>query len=324
MKTKIENIKSEWRRIRTSSDFHNALMFLVFVAIAAVFWFIIALNGSVTETFRVGLNIQNIPDSVTFITVPPSDLHVTLRDKGTNILRSGIIKNPTLDINFRDYARDGLFRLSQSDMTAELKSDLGGVAMITSSSIDSLRLCYTVGPGKRVPVHVQAQVSAASGYLIASSPEPLTRSVRVYSYGSETDTIHMVRTRMLVKNNLSQTEVYKVKMVPIPNVRIIPSEIEVKVPVEPLVHKVAYVNVHVENSPQGQSLLLFPNKVPVSFYVPMSHFNDDYFPMRVVADYEDIHRTRGSRIPLRVSDHADYLVNVEVQADSIEYTLVKH
>lgn len=299
-------------------------MFLVFVAIAAVFWFITALNGSITETFKVRLNIQNVPDSVTFITEPPADIHVTLRDKGTNILRSGILKHPTLEINFRDYARDGIFRLSQSDMTAELKSDLGGVATITSSSIDSLRLYYTVGPGKRVPVQVQAQVTAASGYLISSAPVPLTRAVKVYSYGSEVDTIHAVRTRMLVKSNLSQPEVYKVKFVPIPNVRIIPSEIEVKVPVEPLVHKVTYVNVQVENTPQGQSLLLFPNKVPVSFYVPMSHFNDDYFPMRVVADYEDIHRTRGSRIPVHVSDHADYLINVELQADSIEYTLVKH
>ena len=251
---KIEDIRSDWRRIKTSSQFHNALMFLIFVAIAAVFWFIIALNDNITETFRVRLNIQNVPDSVTFITDPPVDIHVTVRDKGTNILRSGVIKNPTVDINFRDYAREGIFRLSSTDLNSELKSDLGGAATITSVSIDSLRLYYTLSPGKRVPVIVQAEVSAESGYIIPGAPAPLTRQVRVYSYKDEVD-------------GLSQTSVFDVRLVPIPQVKIVPSQIQVRVPVEPLVHKEAYVNVEVENLPQGQSLLLFPNKVPVSFYV---------------------------------------------------------
>ncbi|MDE6393034.1 MAG: YbbR-like domain-containing protein [Muribaculaceae bacterium] len=321
---KIENIRSDWRRFKTSSQFHNVLMFLVFVAIATVFWFIIALNDNITETFRVRLNIVGVPDSVTFITDPPADLHVTVRDKGTNILRSGVIKNPTVDVSFRDYARDGVFRLSAADLAAELKSDLGGAATITSASIDSLRLYYTLSPGKRVPVIVQADVSAASGYIIPGAPAPLTRQVRVYSYKDEIDTVNAVRTQRLVRNGLSQTSVFDVKLVPVPHVKIVPAQVQVRVPVEPLVHKEAFVNVEVENLPQGESLLLFPNKVPVSFYVPMSHFNDEYFPMRVVADYNETHATPGSRISVHVSDHAGILVNVELKTDSVEYTLVKH
>lgn len=321
---KIDNIRSDWRRFKTSSQFHNALMFLVFVAIATVFWFIIALNDNITETFRVRFNIQGVPDSVTFITDPPADLHVTVRDKGTNILRSGVIKNPTVDVSFRDYARDGVFRLSAADLAAELKSDLGGAATITSASIDSIRLYYTLSPGKRVPVIVQADVSAASGYIIPGAPAPMTRQVRVYSYKDEVDTVHSVRTQLLVRNGLSQTSVFDVKLVPVPHVKIVPSQVQVRVPVEPLVHKEAFVNVEVENLPQGESLLLFPNKVPVSFYVPMSHFNDEYFPMRVVADYNETRVTSGSRISVHVSDHVDNLVNVELKADSVEYTLVKH
>ena len=56
----------------------------------------------------------------------------------------------------------------------------------------------------------------------------------------------------------------------------------------------------------------------------MSHFNDEYFPMRVVADYNETRVTSGSRISVHVSDHAGNLVNVELKADSVEYTLVKH
>ncbi len=324
MGIRVDNIRSRWRRIKSSSQFHNALMFLIFVAIAAVFWLIIALNDSVTETFRVRFVIQNVPDSVTFITDPPTDLHVTVRDKGTNILRSGVIKHPTVSVNFADYARDGIFRLSQTDLSSELKSDLGGAATITAASLDSLRIYYSTVPGKRVPVVVCDEVSAASGYIIPGSVEPLTRQVKIYSWKDEVDTVHTVRTQLLVRSELSQTSVFDVKLVPIQHVRIVPSQIQVRVPVEPLVHKEAYVNVEVENLPEGESLLLFPNKVPVSFYVPMSHFNDESFPMHVVADFNETHATSGSRISVRVREHADVLVNVELKTDSVEYTLVKH
>lgn len=317
-----ENIRIEWRRMKDSAQFHNVLMFLVFVAIATIFWFVVALNDNITETFRVRLNIQGVPDSVTFITLPPADIHVTVRDKGTNILRSGVIKNPTVDINFRDYAHDGVLRLSHTDLTSELKADLGGAATITSASLDSLRLYYTASPGKRVPVVVQSDVRAASGYVIASEPISLTKSVKVYSMHDETDTIKLVRTRRLVKNNLSQTEVYKVRVVQIPGVRVIPDEVDVRVNVEPLVHREEYVDIDILNVPEGRGLLLFPNRVPVSFYVPMSRFNDTKVPIEVTVDYEETRKTDSSKLPLHLRRHGPGLINVELKADSVEYTVV--
>lgn len=314
----------KWRSIKTSSRFHDALIFLIFVAVAGIFWFILALNDNITETFRVRLNIVDVPDSVTFINDPPADLHVTVRDKGTNILRSGVIKNPTVTINFNDYARDGILRLSQADLSSEIKADLGGAAQISSVSLDSLRLYYTDSPGKRVPVVVQADVTPASGYVISGPPVALTKAVRIYSYKDEIDTVRTVRTQRLVKSNLSQTTEFTVKLMPVPHVKIVPSQIKVRIPVEPLVHKETFCQIEVENLPEGESLLLFPSRVPVSFYVPMSHFNDDSFPIRIVADYNETKRTGGSNISVKVSRHPEALINVELKVDSVEYTLVKH
>lgn len=324
MGKKIDSIKTEWRRFKNSARFHNVLMFIVFVAIATIFWFIIALNDSVTRTFIVRLDIQNVPDTVTFITDPPADIHVTVRDKGTNILRSGVVKNPVVNINFRDYARDGIFRLSSADLSAELKADLGGISQISSSSIDSLRIFYTDQPGKRVPVIVQSDVSAASGYIIPGAPTSIKRSVLIFSYKDEIDTVHKVLTQRLVRKDLSKTSEFSVKLVPIKNVKIVPDMVDVKVSVEPLVQKECYVPIEIENLPQHVGLLLFPNKVPVSFYVPMSKFNDETPSIRVCVDYNDTHLTSGARIPIRIDNHNSGLVNVTLKSDSVEYTIVKH
>lgn len=319
-----KKLGARWRNLKTSSRFHDILIFLVFVAVAGIFWFILALNDNITETFRVKLNIVGVPDSVTFINDPPVDLHVTVRDKGTNILRSGVIKNPAISVNFNDYARDGIFRLTSADLNSEIKADLGGAAQISSVSLDSIRVYYTDSPGKRVPVVVQADVTPASGYVISGAPVALTRAVRIYSFKDEIDTVRVVRTQRLVKSNLSQTEEFTVRLMPVPHVKIVPSQIMVRVPVEPLVHKETFCQIEVENLPEGESLLLFPSRVPVSFYVPMSHFNDDSYPIRIVADYNETKRTDGSNISVRVSRHADALINVELKVDSVEYTLVKH
>lgn len=322
--SKIKNIRTNWRRIRTSRQFHNALMLLVFVAVAAVFWFIIALNDNITETFKVRLKIDGVPDSVTFISDPPAEIHVTVRDKGTNIVRSGVIKNPVLNINFADYAHDGIFRVRGAELSSEIKNDLGGAATISSISIDSLRLYYSDRPGKKVPVIVNADVRAASGYIIPGSPVSLSRMVAIYSYGDEVDTVQNVHTQLLMKSDLQKTSVFESKLVPIPNVKIVPPSVQVRVPVEPLVHKETFVPVEIENLPESESLLLFPNKVPVSFYVPMSKFNEEMVPMRVVCDFNETEKTSGSRISVKVLDHAPVLVNVELKVDSVDYTLIHH
>lgn len=298
-------------------------MFLIFVAIATVFWIIIALNDNITETFNVRLNVLNVPDSVTFITDPPAEIHVTLRDKGTNILRSGVVKDPTVNIDFREYARDGIFRVSPSDLMAEIKRDLGGAAQITSSSLDSLRLYYATGPGKRVPIIVRSEITPASGYIIEGSPTPIRKSALIYSYHDEIDTINRVYTQKLVKKDLSQTSNFNVKLVRIPGVKIKPSSVEVNVVVEPLVNKEVYVEVDPLNVPEGENLILFPNRVPVSFFVPMSHFNDENPNVHVVVDYNDVTAGMSSKLPVRITASAPHLVNVVLKADSVEYSLVK-
>lgn len=298
-------------------------MFLVFVVIATIFWFITALNESVSQSYEVQFSIRNIPDSVTFITDPPADFHVSLRDKGTNILRSGVFKNPVIDVNFEDYARNGVFRISASDLNAEIKADIGSNASISGISIDSLRLYYTDQPGRRVPIVVQSDLTAASGYVISGSPTPVKGSVLAYSIRDEADTLRRVYTKKVVKKDLSQSIVVTVPIIAPANVKLIPSEIEVRINVEPLVRKETYIRVDVDNLPAGEGLLLFPNSVPVSFYVPMSRFNDDSFPIRVYVDYQDTYKTPGSRIPLYLVDSSASIINPTLSTDSVEYTLVK-
>lgn len=309
--------------MRNSAGFHNFLLFLAFVAVATLFWLILSLNDSVTRTFDIRIKVDNVPDTVTFITDPPAEFHVTLRDKGTNLLRNGIVKHPQLSINFRDFADKGIFRFSRTDLSTALKSTFGTSAQIMAQSLDSLHLIYTTNKGKRVPIVVSADLKAAPGCVLADAPEPLERAVMVYSSTNVLDTITRVYTEKILRRNLSETTEITVKLQPIAHAKITPATVKVKIPVEPLVKKESLATVHAENVPDGESLLLFPMRIPIVYYVPMSLFNSDLVPVDVTVDYHDIKRTANDKIPVRIKSSADYVISPEFNVDSVEYTLVK-
>lgn len=319
----LQIIREKWQNLRNSRGFHNVALYLVFVVIASLFWLVMWLNDSIQETFDVRLRIYNVPDSVTFIDNPPAGLHVTVRDKGTSLLRSGLLHEPELQINFLEYAEGGVFRYSASDLYSSLRSTFGGSAQITSLSLDSLRLTYTTNPGREVPIVLKTDVTTAPGYVIAGRLRCSTNKVMVFSNDPSIDTLTSVHTLCLLKRNLSASEKMSVKVVAIPGAKIVPSAVQVYIPVEALVKKKSTVPVKVVNAPPNESLLIFPANVDVTYFVPLSKFNNDDADITVTADFNDMQAHRGRRMPVRVGSHGSGIVNVTLLTDSVEYTIVR-
>lgn len=320
----IQKLKDKWHGMRASEGFRNFMLYLAFVAVAALFWLVLSMNDSVSRTVDMELKIDNVPDSVTFINVPPATFHVTLRDKGTNMLRSGLLAHPQLGLNFREYADDGIFKVRQSDIISSIKNRYGNSAQIISLSLDSLNLHYTTQKGRRVPVVVLSDVTAASGMVVNGAPKALQKSAMIYSYSDITDTITRVYTHPIIRRNLSNTTELEVALQSIPTVRIIPSTVKVEIQVEPLVKKEAMATVLTYNVPEGESLLLFPNRVQVEYFVPMSLFSSDLVPIDVGVDYSDIFMYSGDRLPVTIRSYADYVESPRLLVDSVEYTLVRN
>ena len=319
----LSDAKGRWKRLKATSGFHSAAIFLACVLTAALFWYILALNDNMHDGFFVKININDVPKNVTFISDVPDRVYVTIRDKGTSLMRHGHLKDPSIDIDFRRYAANGVLRYRRADMMAALRNTFGTNATVSSISIDSIRLDYTTNPGKRIPVVIDGDVGAASGFVIAGRLISDPVSVVAYSTSENLDTLHKAHTVHFERLGLSESTKMEVRIRPMAGIRTIPDEVQVRIPVETLVHKVVSVSVEPVNVPAGKGLLLFPSKVNVGFYVPMNRFNEDETDIEVYVDYEDIERLRTKRIPVRIAKHPESLVNVSVVNDSVEYTIVK-
>ena len=324
MSNRLQEIKESWQNVKTTSRFRKLLTFFVFVVIATLFWFIMALNDNIQDDFEVKMNIYNIPDSVTFINVPPSVIHVVVRDRGTSLWRNGLFARPTLDVNFREFAEDGVFHINKAELSAGLKNVFGANANLISTSVDSLKLIYTTLPPRRVPVVVVDELTPAVGKIITGKVEAIPASISVYSSRSALDTVTRVFTEKIVRHNLEESAEISVQLHPIPGVRIVPADVKVKINVETLVRKEATVNIKIDNLPPGMDLLLFPSTAKVEYYVAMSNFNRDDMTPDIRVDYRDI-QEGDKQLGLKVNPHQQRgMINIKTLTDSVEYTLVRN
>lgn len=317
-------IKDWWKAMRDNRATRNVFTFCGFVLVAALFWLVMALNDNVQDNVEVRVVVSNVPDTVTFISLPPQKLHVTVRDKGTSLLRAAGFQTPVISLNFRDFASDGQFRVSRSDFQAALKQTFGANAQVTSSSLDSISLRYTTLPGKRVPIVVQLDALASNGKVISGAPAKSPGSVEVFSTRDVLDTISRVYTEKIVRRNLDESATVSVRILPIKGARVIPDVVKVTIPVEPLVKKEQLAIIQVDNVPEGMDLLLFPQRAKVVYYVPMSRFGDTDPAIDVRADYVDVRDGAHDRIPLHIHRTPGYITNPELIDTSVEYTIVRN
>lgn len=307
--------------LRDSGKTKDFLVFLVFVAIAAVFWFILALNDDMQDTYEVNVDIQNIPDSVTFITVAPHKLHVVVRDRGLNIVKHKVSGVPTLNLNFEEFADGNNFRVSHTVLQASLRRIFGSSASMSSVTPDSLSAVYTTYPGQILPLDLVYDVSVASG-MILGTPKISNSTVKVFST-SKSDTLRKLFTEKVVLRTIDHNVTIEVPVEKLPGKRVIPDMVSVTFPVEQLVKKESEVLVEADNIPLGHDILFFPSRVKVVYFVPISKYTESNIPLKVEASFNEAFNTSSDKVGIKVVSKSPYIRNVELLQDSVEYTLVK-
>lgn len=299
--------------------------YLLFVALAGVFWVVMALNDEVQSDFIVRIEITNVPDSVTFITEPPAQLTLTMRDKGTLVLRRKFMDTPVVRIPFAEYANNNKLTVSNQAMMSRLRAIFGTGASLSVTSNDSFSVSYTTEPGKVVPIRVDARVTAALGKVINGSPKLSVGKATLYSVDNIIDTIAYVITEPIIRRDLTDPLKVKVNIRPIPGVRIEPASVEVTIPVEPLENRKVVVPIETVGVPENESVSLFPQNIEVTYLVPMSSRTDiPASSFRVIADYSDITSSATDHVSIKIVTVPKNVQNATIALDSVEYTIIRN
>lgn len=319
MKDKVRYIIQRVSTALRSSRGKDVLTYLMFVAVAFVFWVFMSLDTEMQRDFDVPVEISEIPDSVTLIGQPPASLAVSVKSKDSHLVRFLWGKMSPVKFKWADNVSDGSLLLPAARMDTKLRDYFGPGVEIVSCRPDSLRIPYTTQPGVKVKLIVQADIHPNLQYIVSGSPYADVDSVTLYSVNDIPHSLKMVSTEPIVKSGLKDTARYEVKVKPIAGVRIVPDKVTVTVPVEPLIARKRMAAIEPQGVPAGKHLVTFPSKVEVSYLVPMSAYNDEY-PLKAFVEYADV-KNPGNKIPVTLSMIPSIYHSVSFSPESVEYII---
>ena len=302
----------------------TVLNYLIFVFISFMFWAFLSLNNNIQHDIEIPIKINEIPDSSTIITSMPTHVSVNVKDKGISLLKFLVGKTPVLNLKFKDYAlQEGVFFISNTELRRKIRGLFDNSTTIQGISIENINIKYTNLPGKKVPIRLDLDIKPNIQYVIYGSVEQDVDSAIVFADRNALAEIDEVYTYRVVEQNLKDTLLRTVAIAPIQNVKIEPERIQLTIPVEPLISKKLNIPIQVKNMPKEMNVITFPSVVEVSFLVPFSMYRKN-IPMAAVVDFNDIKRTKGNKVNVKIEESPALYNNISLGQDSVEFIIEKH
>lgn len=249
---------------------------------------------------------------------------MSVKAKSSVFLKQRFAGAPSIDIDYLTFRRNNRITIGGTEIRGILRGIFGATSQVLNVTPDSINLVFTTRKPVRLPVRVDAKTSISPQYILNGPITPLTDSVDVYSTKPLPSKITCVYTEPVRYDNLEQSTVVKAKLIAPAGTRVIPGEVEVKIPVEPLISKSRKVIVTTRNVPQDISMSTFPPVVDVSYMVPMSLYNSVSPDFVIEADYRDIRHGHNNKIPLHFKNIPVEFHNVYLSEDSVEYVIERH
>lgn len=319
-----------WVRIRNiffGKKSHEFFVFLFFFAVSTCFWLLQTLNETFETEISVPLALKNVPEKVRITTELPSQIHVTIRDRGTTLLRflRYTVQN-TLEVDFEKYdagLTNARVQVPTIDVQRLIQSQLGVSSHIISVRPDTLEYYYNRGVGKKLPVKICGTISASPQNYIQSMNFS-EDSVMVYAPNNVLDTMQYAYTQAVnllgLKENVTQfVSFYRMK-----GVEYMPNKVEITAFVGYYAEKTVDVPIIGLNFPGDKELRTFPSKAKVTFRVESGRYQRitaDNFVLAVT--YEELLQNTSDKYRLHLKSLPEGVTNARISPQEVDYLIEK-
>lgn len=317
-----ELLKILMRTMRSEKS-KQVLIFLLFVAISAMFWVLQSLNNKEEVAVNIPLNYTNIPKNIIFTNNPQQYVPVVLRDKGINLINYTLNRVRPINIDFERYDKDhGRMIINHSQLLSVVHGSMSSSAELVSLHTDSIVITFAERRGDMISVKLNSEIMTAHNFIQTGEAAISPNTVKIYADSTIIKTLDYVETEPLLLSDLRDTTVMTVKIKPIEGVKVVPDAVTVTIPVEELIVKKMTLPVGNVNFPDYMSVITFPATAEISCFVPLSKFPQvDTSDFKVVVDYMQLNKKRTNKLPLNLRRFPNYVRNIDIVPDSIEYIL---
>lgn len=299
------------------------LIFLFFLALSSVFWIFQTLNETYEEDFQVPLELRNVPSNVVITTDLPENLHILLRDKGSQLLAYRYTRQfKPVVVDYNTYSNpSGHVSILGNELQRQIAAQLLPGTQMLGLKPDTLDFYYNFGQFKRVPIRPLGEVRAGRLYSLAKTVYS-EDSVTVYASREQLDTITAAYLQPFNLRNLTDTTHVKSNFVKVKGAKFVPAQIGVTFCIDRLVEKTIQVPVQQVNFPASKQLRTFPATVKVTFQVGMGLYRkitSENFVL--VVNYEDLLKNKSTYCHLSLKTIPKGVSHVRISPQDVEYVI---
>ena len=303
--------------------------FLACLFLASLAWFLHALSKEYTVTLRIPVVFSNLPEKRLIAVDLPDSLTVKVKGSGFTFFANqwtNSIGPLELDASRARNVGSGDFAFAKNIHSDSFASSLGQGLQIIKIIPDTVIISFEGRAEKLVPVRAHVTVQCAPSFRLGDSVTTNPQTVEVSGPEALVKKITYVETENKTYFNLDKAVNEKIKLV-LPSefsqVTIIPSAVNVNLPVGKYTEGRFKIPVEPINVPSDIVVKPFPDKVDVVFLVAVENYSSirpDMF--RVVLDYSkaipgnNSLRVEFARQPLNI-------LNLHAEPQPVEYIIQK-
>lgn len=321
-------IYRQWKEKLTGARSHDLLVFLFFLAVSFSFWMLQALNETLERDVDVTLRLTNIPEDVVIIDSIPSQITVSLRDKGLALARHNIysIFHPnTLGIDFGKHSTgsdDASVIIPREEIHEMLKGIFAATTRIIEVRPDTIGYGYNHGRSRVLPVRLNANLKAsAQNYIqgITLSPD----SIRVFAPAAMLDTMRAVYTDPITLHDIQEPISFEIPMHRRTHLKYAQQQVSVKVSIGYYTEKTLSIPIIGLNFPANKKLRTFPAKATITCRVESGSYHrispEDFV---LATTYEELMQNAAdSKLMLHLKSLPSGVSDVRISPLEVDYLI---
>ena len=238
------------------------------------------------------------------VSADKAEVTARCRATGYKVIRSYIRSGKDVEIQFRPsdikHKEGDIFYVIPEDLKDYSHLIFGPEISVEYYVTDTLFFRFPYENYKKVPVVPITTITYSDQYMAETPIEVIPDSVLVYGEPFRLENIASVYTKPINYDDLSEDVSGVVKLEKIKDIRISDAEVRYELKVKRFVEVMCSVPVTVVNVPAGKKMYVYPSEVDVCLKCNFPLVDVPERGLRVVADYNDLHKSLGQSCILKV------------------------
>lgn len=325
MKTKWSYFKN--RNIRID---RNILSYTICVIIAAILWFLNALNKEYTSEISYPVRYTDLPKGKYLVSELPSDITLEVKAKGFTLVGYRISTSflpINLDINsYSNYMleKDNIleYTLKLSTIKDRINNQLNSDIKLLNIKPEEIYFKFSHAVTKMIPVKPLVDYSLKKQYILKDEITAVPDSILISGPASMMDTLSYIPTEIWKAGEISKNLSRTIDLDFPPNFSAEEKSVKINIELERFTEAKRNIPISVWNLPDSLNIKLFPNTVDISYEIGLSRYDkvtDKDFEF--IVNYSQT--PNSSYLPVEIVKIPSFIKNLSYTPQKVEYILEK-